>query len=43
MTISAKPVVKTSSMGAGMQEFAIATAQEAIAIYTTEQVHSIIV
>jgi hypothetical protein len=35
--MSARPVVKTSSMNAAMQEFAITAAQDAIANYTTEQ------
>jgi hypothetical protein len=35
--MSARPVVKTSFMSQSMQEFAITTAQEAIANFTTEQ------
>ena len=37
VTMSARPVVKTSYMNAQMQEFAIHTAQEAILKFTTEQ------
>ena len=35
--MSARSVVKTSCMSAGMQEFAITVAQDAIANFTTEQ------
>jgi hypothetical protein len=37
ITMSARPVVKTSYMNVQMQEFAIQTAQEAILKFTTEQ------
>ena len=33
----ARPVVKSSFMSGGMQEYAIVAAQEAIANFTTEQ------
>ena len=35
--MSARPVVKTSTMNAAMQEAAIMAAQDAIANFTTEQ------
>ena len=35
--MSARSVVKTSFMSAGMQEYAIIAAQDAIANFTTEQ------
>jgi len=35
--MSARPVVKTSTMNAALQEAAIIAAQDAIANYTTEQ------
>ena len=35
--MSARPVIKTSTMNAAMQEFAITAAQDAIANFTTEQ------